>query len=257
MKATTKSIRELKGKRPIVALTAYDFPTAVFADEAGIDIILVGDSVGTTALGFNSTVPVTVEMMRHHAAAVLRAVPEALVVVDLPFAEASFGFDRVLETCRGFMQLGADAVKIEGGSEMFEWRERLVRAGVPVMGHIGLLPQQFYVAGGYRRQGTTAAGRERLLEDARSVEESGCFACIGELIDADTAGLLCNSLGVPLIGIGCGSSCDGQIIVSHDILGLTPGALPSFVKPYATLGTLMREAFEAYREDVVERRFPE
>ena len=253
---TTKSLRALKGERPIVALTAYDFPTAVHADEAGVDLLLVGDSVGTTVLGHPNTIPVTVEDMRHHAAAVLRALPEALVVVDLPFGEASFGRDRVLEVCRDFLRLGAGAVKLEGGREQEELRGFLVEAGIPVIGHIGLLPQQVAVEGGYHRRGSRPGEEDALLADAASVERSGCFACIGELIDAGVAGRIREHLGIPFIGIGCGPDCDGQILVCHDVLGMGPDDPPGFAKVYAELGTQVRRAFEAYRDEVRSGRFP-
>ena len=240
----------------MAAVTAYDFPTTVFADEAGVDLILVGDSLGTTVLGFSNTVPVTLEMMQHHAAAVLRALPDALVVVDLPFAEASFGREHVLRVSRDFLRMGAGAVKIEGGQEKKDLRAFLVDAGVPVLGHVGLLPQRVQVEGGYRRFGSDPEEAEQLIADALSVEESGCFACIGEMIESSVAGEIRDRMEIPLIGIGCGPECDGQILVSHDFLGLGAEKPPSFVKMYAELGQQMRRAFEAYREDVVEGRFP-
>ncbi len=256
VKITTKTIRELKGIRPIAAVTAYDFPTAVHADEAGIDLILVGDSVGTTVLGYSSTVPVTIEMMEHHAAAVLRAVPDALVVVDLPFGEASLDRDHVLRVSRRIIQMGAGAVKIEGGAEQEDLRSFLVDAGIPVLGHIGLLPQRIQVEGNYRKFGRSEEEAEALLEAAESVERSGCFACVGEMIDADTAGEIRDRIGIPLIGIGCGPSCDGQILVSHDMLGLGTEKVPSFVKVYADLGRQIRQSFEEYREEVIQNQFP-
>ncbi|MGE9290858.1 MAG: 3-methyl-2-oxobutanoate hydroxymethyltransferase [Puniceicoccales bacterium] len=256
MKITTKTIRGLKGDRPITAITAYDFPTTVYADEAGIDLILVGDSVGTTVLGFSTTVPVTVEMMEHHAAAVLRAVPDALVVVDLPFAEASLEREHILRVSRRLVQMGAGAVKLEGGVEQHDLRAYLVDAGIPVLGHIGLLPQRVQVEGGYRRYGRDEAEAERVLADAESVEASGCFACIGEMLDPVLSAEICDRLEIPFIGIGCGPDCDGQILVSHDMLGLGTEKVPSFVKVYAELGSQIRSSFEAYREDVINSRFP-
>ncbi len=256
VKTTTKTIRELKGRRPIAALTAYDFPTAVHADEAGIDLILVGDSVGTTVLGFPNTVPVTLEMMEHHTAAVLRAVPDALVVVDLPFGEASLGREHVLRVARKFLRMGAGAVKLEGGRPCEELRAFLVESGVPVLGHIGLLPQHVRVEGGYRRYGRDPGEAESLLADAVSVEDSGCFACIGEMIDPATAAEIRSRIGIPFIGIGCGAGCDGQILVSHDLLGLGTEKPPGFVKVYAELGRQIRRSFEAYRDDVIHGRFP-
>ncbi len=256
VKTTTKTIRELKGRRPIAALTAYDFPTAVHADEAGIDLILVGDSVGTTVLGFPNTVPVTLEMMEHHTAAVLRAVPDALVVVDLPFGEASLGREHVLRAARKFLRMGAGAIKLEGGRTREDLRSFLVESGVPVLGHIGLLPQHVRVEGGYRRYGGDPDEAESLLADAVSVEDSGCFACIGEMIDPAAAAEIRARIEIPFIGIGCGPDCDGQILVSHDILGLGTEKPPGFVKVYAELGQQIRRSFETYRDDVIHERFP-
>jgi len=256
VKITTKTIRDMKGDRPIVAITAYDFPTAVHADEAGIDLILVGDSVGTTVLGYPTTIPVTLEMMEHHAAAVLRALPDALVVVDLPFAEAAMERENVLRSCRKFLQMGAGGIKLEGGVELEDLRTYLVNAGIPLMGHIGLLPQQVQVEGKYRRYGLDPLEAEKLIVDAESVQASGCFACVGEMIDAGLAGEIRERLTIPLIGIGSGLDCDGQILVSNDMLGLGTDKVPSFVKIYAELGKQTRLAFESYREDVIENRFP-
>lgn len=247
----------MKGDRPIVAITAYDFPSAVFADEAGMDLILVGDSVGTTVLGFPTTVPVTFRMMEHHSAAVLRAVPDALVVVDLPFGEASLNRDHVLRACRKLVQMGAGGVKLEGGRERYDLRTFLVDSGIPVMGHIGLLPQRIQVEGKYRRYGGTEEEAEALIADAESVEASGCFACIGEMIESSLAGEIRGNMGIPLIGIGSGPDCDGQILVSHDLLGIGTDKAPGFVKLYADIGHQMTRAMKAYREDVVENRFPE
>lgn len=256
VKITTKTIRERKGVTPITAITAYDFPTAVHADEAGIDLILVGDSVGNTMLGFPSTVPVTTKMMEHHAGAVLRALPDALVVVDLPFGEASLSREHVLRVARRFIQMGAGAVKLEGGEGQHDLRAFLVDAGIPVLGHIGLLPQKVQVEGGYRRYGRDPAEAEQILADAASVESSGCFACIGEMIDPLVTGEIRERLEIPLIGIGSGPDCDGQILVSHDLLGLSTEKPPGFVKVYAELGEQIRRSFEAYREDVIHQRFP-
>jgi len=256
VKISTKTIKERKGVTPITAVTAYDFPTAVHADEAGIDLILVGDSVGNTVLGFPSTVPVTVEMMEHHASAVLRAVPDSLVVVDLPFAEASLEKEHVLRVSRRFIQMGAGAVKLEGGVDQAGLRSYLVDAGIPVLGHIGLLPQRVQVEGGYRRFGRTEEEADQIIADAESVETSGCFACIGEMIDPVLAGEIRGRIDIPLIGIGCGPDCDGQILVSHDLLGLGTEKAPGFVKVYANLGEQIRRSFEEYREDVLNHRFP-
>ena len=243
--------------RQVVCTTAYDAAFAILADKAGVDLILVGDSLGTTYLGFKTTVPVTVDMMAHHAAAVCRAKTDALVVVDVPFAVASGSFERLLEVCALFMQqCGADAVKIEGGEDMAPNVRRLVQAGIPVMGHIGLLPQRVIELGGYRKFGKTEAEKAQLVADAKALEAAGAFCIVGEMMAADAAEAVQKATGVPLIGIGAGTSCDGQIIVSTDILGLTPGGAPSFAKIYADLGSAAREAFSAYAADVREGRFP-
>jgi len=258
-RVTTLSIRKLKqaGKQ-VVCITAYDAAFAALADQAGVDLILVGDSLGTTFLGFQTTVPVTVDMMAHHAAAVCRAKPNALVVADVPFAIAAGSFDKLLSVCARFMQeCGVDAVKIEGGADYAPVIRRLVQAGIPVMGHIGLLPQRVFELGGYRKFGKTEAESAQLMADARAVEAAGAFSIVGEMVVAEVAAQISAVLSVPLIGIGSGQGCDGQIIVSADILGLTPGATPSFAKRYAEFGTLAREAFSAYADDVRNSRFPE
>lgn len=257
MKTTTQTIRSLKGKRPVTALTAYDFITARLAGEAGVDILLVGDSVGTTVLGHPTTVPVALEVMLHHTRAVSRAAPPSLVVTDIPFPEAHRGWDRLLDACARCMQeAGAEAVKIEGGAGMAERIQQLVQAGIPVLGHIGLLPQQLYQIGGYRKFGKNEAEREQLLADALAIERAGAFAIVAELVEEEAAARIAEKLQVPLIGIGSGPRCDGQILVTHDMLGLTQGKVPSFAKTYASLGQSMSRAFRQYIEEVRQGKFP-
>lgn len=257
MKTTTQTIRGLKGKRPVVALAAYDFVTARIASEAGIDLILVGDSVGMTMLGYSNTLPVTLETMLHHTAAVSRAMPASLVVTDIPFPEAHRDPSELLDACaRCIQQAGGEGVKIEGGVAMAEKINRLVAAGIPVLGHIGLLPQQVYQLGGYRRFGKTDAERESLLRDALSVEEAGAFAIVAEMVEPSVAAELARRVKAPIIGIGSGPDCDGQILVAHDILGLTPDRPPSFAKAYARLGEATAAAFREYVSEVRSRRFP-
>jgi 3-methyl-2-oxobutanoate hydroxymethyltransferase len=257
VKTTVQTIRACKRQRPIVAVTAYDAIFARLASEAGVDLLLVGDSVGTTALGFETTVPVTLAMMLHHTAAVARARPQPLLVADVPFGEAHYGFDRLLEACQALMQQGgAEAVKIEGGAAMADKISRLVAAGIPVLGHIGLLPQQVHALGGYRRFGKAAAERQSLLADARALEAAGVFAVVGEMIEGSCAGELRQALNCPLIGIGCGPDCDGQILVSTDLLGLNAGKVPSFVQLYAQLGQAAREAIGQYAAEVRSGTFP-
>jgi 3-methyl-2-oxobutanoate hydroxymethyltransferase len=257
VRISTQTISLLKGERPIVAVTAYDAVMARYADEAGVDFILVGDSVGTTQLGFETTVPVTLEMMLHHTAAVARAKPSALIVADIPFAVAHGEFATLLDACCRLMQeAGAEAVKIEGGACMAATIGRLTRAGIPVLAHIGLLPQQYHQLGGYRKFGRSEAEKVILVEDALALEKVGCFAVLCEMVDGVVAGVISQELSVPLIGIGSGPHCDGQILVTNDLLGMTTGYVPSFVKQYAQLGDQIRGAFVEYAQEVKDRKFP-
>jgi len=255
---TTQTLRRLKGERPIVAVTAYDAVMARYADAAGVDLILVGDSVGTTQLGYASTVPVTLDAMVHHTAAVARAGPGALLVADLPFALAHGEFQTVLEACvRLLQEAGAEAVKIEGGAALAPAISRLIEAGIPVLGHIGLLPQQYHRLGGYRKFGRTELEKEVLLKDAKALEAAGCFALVGEMIEGTLAGAIAAEIAAPLIGIGCGPHCDGQILVCNDLLGMNPGYVPSFVKPFAAAGAEISAGFANYVDEVRNRKFPE
>ncbi|MDX2109786.1 MAG: 3-methyl-2-oxobutanoate hydroxymethyltransferase [Verrucomicrobiota bacterium] len=257
VKVTTQTIRQLKGQRPIVCITAYDTIIATLVDRAGVDLILVGDSVGTTQLGFDTTIPVTMDMMAHHTAAVARAKPNALVVADLPFGEARHSTDRLLDCCMRLMQQsGAEAIKIEGGMNIAANVARLVQAGIPILGHIGLLPQRYYAMGGYRKFGKETNEREKILADAKALEDAGVFAIIGEMIQPDLTAQITKAVHVPFIGIGCGTECDGQILVSTDVLGLNLGKYPGFVKKYAELGQAVHQAISAYKDEVIERRFP-
>ena len=234
MKSTTRSIRALKGTRPIVCLTAYDAITARIADQAGVDLILVGDSLGNTVLGMEDTVGVTLEMMVHHTAAVVRAKPSALVIADLPFALAHEPFPKLLKSCRTLMQNGgAHGVKIEGGATLAVSILKLVDAGIPVMGHVGLMPQRVHSTG-YKRRGLNSADQQKILIDAQSVAAAGAFSIVIECVDEKFSQQLTESLEIPTIGIGSGNRCDGQILVIHDLLGLTSNP-PPFVKPEAQL----------------------
>ncbi len=258
VKITTQTILRAKSQRPLVAVTAYDAVMGRYADAAGVDLILVGDSVGTTQLGFDSTVPVTLDMMCHHTAAVARAKPNALLVADVPFGVAHGAFETLLAACcRLLQEAGAEAVKIEGGAAMAPTIARLTQAGVPVLGHIGLLPQQFHQLGGYRKFGRSEEEKSLLLDDALALEAAGVFAVICEMIDGTAAGTIASQLAVPLIGIGSGPHCDGQILVCNDLLGLTTGYVPGFVKKYAELGAQAQAAFSAYAAEVREGKFPE
>lgn len=243
MKTTTRSLRALKGVRPVVCLTAYDVITARIADAGGADLILVGDSLGNTVLGLPDTVGVTLGMMLHHAAAVARAKTTALVVGDLPFGLAHDSFPKLLGYCRRYLQEGGvQAVKLEGGASLAPAIARLVDAGIPVLGHIGLLPQRVHAAG-YRRRGLTLADQRQLLVDAQAVAAAGAFALVVECVDEKFTSQITEVVDVPTIGIGSGHGCDGQILVLHDLLGLTPEP-PPFVRPEANLH---RDAVAAVR----------
>ena len=250
-RVTVQTIRRMKGKQPVVAVTAYDSNGARHASEAGIDLILVGDSVGNAILGLPSTVGVTLEMILHHTSAVVRAQPHSLVVADLPFAEARYSMDHLLDSCRRLLQEArADAVKLEGGIGIADSVANLVLAGIPVLGHIGLLPQRINDLGKYRRFGRNASEHDRLVADAQALEEAGAFAIVAEMIEEDLAEIIRDTISIPLIGIGSGDGCDGQIRVVTDLLGLGHGKTPSFARIYADLGKATREALAAYADDV-------
>ena len=252
-----RDIASLKGKRPIVALTAYDAVMGRWVNDAGVDFILVGDSIGTTLLGHRTTIPVDMTDMVRHTAAVRRAQPKCLLVADLPFGEASFSFDRLLESARRLMQEGgADAVKIEGGRDVADDIEKLIATGVPVLGHIGLLPQTVKAIGGYRKFGGDRQEAEDLYTDAIALEEAGCFAVVGEMIEESVARELTKQILPPLIGIGSGAGCDGQILVSTDILGYNTRKAPSFVKTYANLNQVIPKALSQFVEEVRGGKFP-
>lgn len=258
MKKTVQTIRNSKGQDRLVAITAYDTLMADLASRAGIDIILVGDSVGNTVLGFTTTVTVTLDMMVHHTAAVRRANPESLLVADLPFGQAHLRPEATLEQCIRLVQEGgAEAVKIEGDASLEDTLARIVDAGIPVMGHIGLLPQRVNALGGYRKFGKTENERESLLRDAAAMERAGCFALIGEMIEPETTAAITAATTVPHIGIGSGPDCDGQILVCTDMLGFQSKFHPSFVKTYANLEDTILNAFDQYGRDVREGQFPQ
>jgi 3-methyl-2-oxobutanoate hydroxymethyltransferase len=226
-------------------------------DEAGIHLILVGDSLAMTVLGYDTTLPVTMDQMIHHTAAVVRGVRTALVVGDMPFMSYQGSVEHAVENAGRFIkEAGADAVKIEGGAHRAPLVRTLVQNGIPVLGHIGLTPQSIRETGGYRVQGRKPEEARGLLEDARALQDAGVFAVVLECVPSGLAGEITSALTVPAIGIGAGPECDGQILVSHDLLGLQSPVTPRFVKRYAELGVRMREAFEAYKDDVEKGRFP-
>ena len=255
---TAPAFAEMKRRgEPIVAVTAYDFPMAKIADQAGVDMILVGDSLGTVVLGYDSTLPVTMEDMLHHTRAVTRARPQALVIGDMPFMSYQVSAEQaVLNAGRFVQEAGADAIKLEGGERVADAVRRIFEAGIPVMGHLGLTPQSMLAFGGLRVQARGEADQERLLREARLLEQCGCFALVLEGIPARLGTAVSRELGIPTIGIGAGPGCDGQVLVSQDLLGLYLGHTPKFVRRYAALGDEMRSAFGRFAEDVRARRFP-
>ncbi len=257
MKVTTKTFLEKKQKgEKITVLTAYDYLTAKIVDSAGVDAILVGDSLGMVVLGYPSTVPVTLEEMIHHTKAVVRGRKRAMVIMDMPFLSYQTGIrDAVLNAGRALKETLCDAVKVEGGVEQFETIKALVNSGIPVMGHIGLQPQKINVYGSYEVRGK-GKEREKLIEDAKAVEEAGAFAVVLEKIPSELAKEITETLSIPTIGIGAGKYCDGQVLVTHDLLGLFEDFKPKFVKRYAELGKTAREAVKTFIEEVKEGKFP-
>ncbi|SNR83104.1 3-methyl-2-oxobutanoate hydroxymethyltransferase [Desulfurobacterium atlanticum] len=257
-KVTTKTLREMKiNGEKIAMLTAYDYTSALIVDNAGVDVILVGDSLGMVMLGYDSTVPVTMEEMVHHTKAVVRGVERALVVFDMPFLSYQTGVrDAILNAGRALKETGCDAVKIEGGIEQKSTIKALVDAGIPVCGHIGLQPQSVNVYGGYVLRGK-GEEREKLIADAKAVEEAGAFAVVLEKIPSDLAKEITETLSIPTIGIGAGPFCDGQVLVFHDMLGIFDKFKPKFVKRYAELGKEMRRAISDYVEEVKTGKFPD
>ena len=245
-----------RGER-IVMLTAYDYPTARLLDEAGIPVILVGDSLGNTVLGYETTIPVTLADMLHHTKAVTRAVRRALVVADMPFLTFQVSPEEALRNAGRLVQEGgAQAVKVEGGGPVVETVARLVQAGIPVMGHLGLTPQSVHALGGFRLQARTAPAVRQLFADALALEQAGAFAIVLELVPAPVAQTLSEFLHIPTIGIGAGAGCDGQVQVLTDLLHLLPGPLPRHARAYAHLATVVSEAVRRYAEDVRSGAFP-
>jgi len=257
-RVTTATVREMKRKGERVSmLTAYDYPTAAAMDEAGIDIILVGDSLGMVVLGYDSTLPVTMEDMIHHTKAVSRAAKRAMVIGDMPFMSYQASVEEAVRNAGRFMQeAGAHGVKLEGGREVADVTRRIVQAGIPVMAHIGLTPQSVHQLGGYRVQGKDHASATRLLDDAKILEEAGAFSVVLECVPAALAEKITASLSISTIGIGGGIHCDGQVLVVHDMLGLFERFTPKFVKKYASLNVQIKEAVAQYVDEVKKGAFP-
>jgi len=245
-----------RGER-LVCLTAYDFPTARIVDEAGIDIILVGDSLGNVVLGYGNTVPVTLDEILIHLKAVRRAVQRALLVADMPYGSFHTGADDAVRNALKLVKEGgAEAVKLEGGHKRVQLVKRLVDEEIAVMGHIGLTPQSINKLGAYRVQGKTATTARQLLDDARALEDAGAFAIVLEVVPREIAALITESISIPTIGIGAGAGCDIQVLVLHDMLGLSFGKLARFVRPYANLHEVMTEAVTRYADDVRSGTYP-
>ncbi len=256
-KVTVRTLREMKERsQKIVSTTAYDFPSAVIADQAGIDLILVGDSVGMVVLGYDSTIPVTMAEMSHHVRAVARARPRALLVADLPFNSFQASAEDAVRNSGRFLKRGAEAVKLEGGRRMLSQIEAIVHADIPVLGHLGLTPQSVHQFGGYRVQARGREAADALLEDALLLEKAGCFALILECIPLELGAEVTRALRIPTIGIGAGPDCDGQVLVLHDLIGLTFGKPARFVRRYADVASTMRDSLLAFGEDVRSGRYP-
>jgi len=257
-KVTTHTLRQKKERgQPITMLTAYDYPTALATDRAGIDALLVGDSLGMVVLGYENTLPVTMEDMLHHCKAVARGAKTAHLIGDMPFMSYQVSTTEAVRNAGRFLQEGGmDAVKLEGGREMAVTVEAIVAAGIPVLGHIGLTPQSVHKLGGWKTQGKTAEAAQRLVEDAHRLEEAGCYALVLEAIPDRVAELISHRLSIPTIGIGAGAGCDGQVLVTHDLLGLFDRFTPKFVKRYATLHAEMARAFSEYIAEVTTHQFP-
>ena len=257
MKWTAIKIKALKGVQKIAALTAYDALTGSLVDAADIPVVLVGDSLGMTVLGYETTLPVSMDEMLHHTAAVSRGVEHALVVADMPFMSYQPSIPRGLENAGRFIkEAGADAVKVEGGAMRADLIEALISNGIPVLGHIGLTPQSIKETGGYKVQGKSSDQARRLMDDAMAVEQAGAFALVLECVPAELGEMISGALAIPTIGIGAGAGCDGQVLVYTDLLGISDNPVPKFVKKYADLNPLITEALSAYKSEVESGAFP-
>lgn len=257
-KITTLSIHKKKRHGETISmLTAYDYPTALILDQAGIDMILVGDSLGMVVLGYENTLRVTMEEMLHHCRAVARGAKNALLIGDLPFMSYQVSVEEAVRNAGRMLQEGGmDAVKLEGGHERFDAIRAIVTSGIPVMGHLGLTPQSVHQLGGFRAQGKTAFAAKQLIKDAQILQDAGCFSLVLESVPERLADLITKNLDIPTIGIGAGAGCDGQVLVIHDLLGFFDRFTPRFVKIYADFSKLMAEAVSNYITDVDSGIFP-
>jgi 3-methyl-2-oxobutanoate hydroxymethyltransferase len=247
-----------KDGKKITMLTAYDFAMASFIDQVGIDMILVGDSLGMVVLGYDSTVPVTMDEMIHHCKAVRRGVRQAFLVGDMPFMSYNVSREEAIRNAGRFLkEAGCDAVKLEGGLEVVETLKAIVQAGIPVMAHIGLTPQTVGKLGGFRVQGKDLVSAQNLLDSAQALEQAGACSVVMECIPDKLAGLISRSITIPTVGIGAGPDCDGQVLVTNDLLGLFEKFTPKFVKQYIKLFPMIKEALESYRREVESGKFPD
>ena len=256
-KITSSTLLDKKQKHePITCLTAYDYASARLVDEAGIDMVLVGDSLGMVVLGYDNTLPVTVEEMLHHTRAVRRGVKRAFLVADMPFASYHVSGDEAIRNASRFIKDGAEAVKIEGGEKRAQLVERLIDAEIPVVGHIGLTPQSLHAMGGYKVQGKSLKAVEQLMHDALALERYGACCVVLEGIPREVAAMITQEIEIPTIGIGAGPDCDGQVLVFHDVLGLTFAPPAKFVRRYADLGATISSAVQAFKNDVKSGGYP-
>jgi 3-methyl-2-oxobutanoate hydroxymethyltransferase len=257
MKQTTDFLKMKQSNEKIVMLTAYDYPSAKQAEKGGVDIILVGDSLGMVVLGYDSTVPVTMEDMIHHSKAVKRGAKDTFIVVDMPFLTYHLSIkDTLINAGRLIQETGAHAVKLEGADDVIDKIAALTKAGIPVCAHLGLTPQSVGVLGGYKVQGKDAQAARKLLEDAKRCEEAGAFAIVFECVPKQLAAEITKSVSIPIIGIGAGVEVDGQVLVYHDILGYGGERVPKFVKQYSSLNPFILESIQTYAWDVKNKQFP-
>jgi 3-methyl-2-oxobutanoate hydroxymethyltransferase len=258
MKQATDFLKMKENNEKIVMLTAYDYPSAKQAEEGGVDIILVGDSLGMVVLGYDSTIPVTLEDMIHHTKAVKRGAKDTFILADLPFLTYHLSVrDTLMNAGRLIQETGAHAVKLEGADDVLEKIAALTNAGIPVCAHLGLTPQSVGVLGGYKVQGKDAEAARKLIDDAKKCEEAGAFAIVLECVPKQLAEEITQSLSIPIIGIGAGIEVDGQVLVYHDILGYGVERVPKFVKQYHSVNPFMIESIQAYAADVKNKQFPE
>lgn len=258
-KVTTQKLKEMKEKgEKISMVTAYDYPTALLVDRAGLEIILVGDSLAMTVLGLETTVPITMEEMIHHIRPVVRGAKNSMIVGDMPFGSYNESEEQAVKNATRFMKEGGcDVIKLEGGSEIAETVKNIINAGIPVMGHIGLTPQTISQLGGFKIQGKNMESAKALLDDAKELEKAGAFAIVLECVPEELGKAISKQLSIPVIGIGAGRYTDGQILVFHDLVGLFERFTPKFVKKYANVGEEIFKAIDTYKREVKEVKFPE